>query len=81
VRERERGRLAQRGEEFGPVLGWARGERGMKRKEGRRGGLGWVDRDREGERGFYFFVSTKRFKQFNSNLNSREFKLELNNKQ
>ena len=58
--------------EDGERLGWAgKGERGKM-------GVGWAERRLgEGEVSFFF---NKRFKQFNSNLNSREFKFELNNK-
>ena len=55
--------------------------RGGKRKKERRRWAG--PKGIEKERGVFFFSHffNKRFKQFNSNLNSREFKLELNNKQ
>jgi hypothetical protein len=86
VEERKRGRRARLEEVDGPAQGngprrwpWARGER--KRKGDGKGKWEWVGLkgDRVRERFLLFF--NKRFKQFDSNLNSREFKLELNNKQ
>ena len=56
---------------------WAGSEDEKKKKE--KEGVGWAERDTEGERCSIFLI--KRFKHFNSNLNLREFKLELNNKQ
>ena len=73
VRERGR-RLGRAGENFWAGGGvWAAGKEGKERKRE----VGWAKNDREGE---MFFFSTKRFKQFNSNLNSREFKFRLDNK-
>ena len=82
--ERRRGtRGVGPGEGNGPVgLGFA-GEEKRDRENGD-GELGrikgnWAGPKERKEREISIFL--KGFKQFNSNLNSREFKLELNNKQ
>ena len=71
--------------DFGPWEKlWAAGEKKRDRENGD-GVLGrikgnWAGpKERKEKERFLFFK--KGFKQFNSNLNSREFKLELNNKQ
>ena len=56
----------------GEVLG--RREEKKKKERGRWAGPKMIGKERE------VFFSTKRFKQFNSNLNSREFKFRLDNK-
>ena len=87
-RQAEPARRLQREEREG-ASGWASRERKVgrqrsfgPREKGKRrreeDGLGQKDIGKR-ERGYFFFFN-KRFKQFNSNLNSREFKLELNNK-
>ena len=78
--------VAVRGEgrRTGPSVGMGRAcgmgrERGREKKRKRKrewAGLKDIGKERE-----VSIFLTKRFKQFNSNLNSREFKLELNNKQ
>ena len=63
---------------MGRACGMGR-ERGREKKRKRKrewAGLKDIGKERE-----VSIFLTKRFKQFNSNLNSREFKLELNNKQ
>ena len=55
--------------------------RGGKRKKERRRWAGPKGIEKEREVFFFSHFFNKKFKQFNSNLNSREFKPELNNKQ
>ena len=60
---------------------WAGVEKKKKGRGREREVLGWAGKRKERVKGFVFFFLGIRSNEFNSNLNSREFKLELNNKQ